>query len=720
MRGLVDRDGRSFSDPQVFLFLWDTKVGSWSKTPYAKTERIKDTLNPVFVNAIQIDYRFETEQRLRFAVYDIDDKNSDKFSDQDYLGEATVDLASIVTARGGQIGLNLTHPRFKFIASMGTIIIQAEELKSSKHVFSFSIKANDLTKKGFFKTRPSAFFIVERGNENGTYSPVYRSKVREDDDDPIWDPFSIKESVLNNGDPNRSLRIQVMSHKENGTHTIIGTTPVFTTADLSRYSFPHTVPIPPMTGTSSLTITNFSITTPPSFMDFMIAGGTIGLIVAIDFTQSNGDPQNPSSLHFKSPTGDNEYTRAIRSVGNILQFYDSDKKFPVYGFGGRIQGQVNHAFPLNGNPSNPEVNGVEGILNAYWNAHSFVELWGPTNFTPVISEATTIAKNSEPYNYTVLLILTDGAITDMNDTISAIQKASKHAISIIIVGVGKAEFGKMDALDGDVETSSVRSKKSRDIVQFVAARDFPPHLEYGLAQALLAELPDQFVAYMTINNIKPPPVVLGSVPMPMVPAIPAAGSHMVDTVPTHPMIAPGRYPPSTIYPPPFMSGASGYAPGYPSPAGPPRPDFYPSRSPSPVFRAYGTSPPTHINHPRYPPQFQPEPHRYPHGQHLYHPSASGAYSSPPSHYPFQRPSPYPPHYPQHPLQPQPHQPSPSGIHAYPQPRQPSPSLNHEPLPPTQQPVTVTSHENSAQSLQQPRAPGAPQTALPSDEANGKH
>ncbi|ORZ10998.1 Copine-domain-containing protein, partial [Lobosporangium transversale] len=572
--------GRSFSDPQVFLFLWDTKVGSWSKTPYAKTERIKDTLNPCS-STHSIDYRFETEQRLRFAVYDIDDKNSDKFSDQDYLGEATVDLASIVTARGGQIG-------FKFIASMGTIIIQAEELKSSK---TYSAR-----------------------NENGTYSPVYDPRCGKMTMNPIWDPFSIKESVLNNGDPNRSLRIQVMSHKENGTHTIIGTTPVFTTADLSRYSFPHTVPIPPMTGTSSLTITNFSITTPPSFMDFMIAGGTIGLIVAIDFTQSNGDPQNPSSLHFKSPTGDNEYTRAIRSVGNILQFYDSDKNF-------QIQGQVNHAFPLNGNPSNPEVNGVEGILNAYWNAHSFVELWGPTNFTPVISEATTIAKNSEPYNYTVLLILTDGAITDMNDTISAIQKASKHAISIIIVGVGKAEFGKMDALDGDVETSSVRSKKSRDIVQFVAARDFPPHLEYGLAQALLAELPDQFVAYMTINNIKPPPVVLGSVPMPM-------GSHMVDTVPTHPMIAPGRYPPSTIYPPPFMSGASGYAPGYPSPAGPPRPDFYPSRSPSPVFRAYGTSPPTHINHP--------------------------------------------------------------------------------------------SHENSAQSLQQPRAPGAPQTALPSDEANGKH
>ena len=28
----------------------------------------------------------------------------------------------------------------------------------------------------------------------------------------------------------------------------------------------------------------------------------------------------------------NEYLQAIKSVGNILQYYDSDKQFPVYGF----------------------------------------------------------------------------------------------------------------------------------------------------------------------------------------------------------------------------------------------------------------------------------------------------------------------------------------------------------------------------------------------------
>ena len=42
--------------------------------------------------------------------------------------------------------------------------------------------------------------------------------------------------------------------------------------------------------------------------------------------------------------------------------------------------------------------------------------------------------------YHVLMILTDGVITDLQATIDQIVRASKHNISIIIVGVGNAEF----------------------------------------------------------------------------------------------------------------------------------------------------------------------------------------------------------------------------------------------------------------------------------------
>ena len=52
-------------------------------------------------------------------------------------------------------------------------------------------------------------------------------------------------------------------------------------------------------------------------------------------------------------------------------------------------------------------------------------------------------------NYFVLLILTDGEITDMTDTKRAVIRASRLPMSIIIVGVGSCGFEKMSELDAD-------------------------------------------------------------------------------------------------------------------------------------------------------------------------------------------------------------------------------------------------------------------------------
>ena len=36
----------------------------------------------------------------------------------------------------------------------------------------------------------------------------------------------------------------------------------------------------------------------PSFLDYIFGGCEIQLIIAIDFTGSNGDPRNPTSHHY--------------------------------------------------------------------------------------------------------------------------------------------------------------------------------------------------------------------------------------------------------------------------------------------------------------------------------------------------------------------------------------------------------------------------------------
>ena len=95
------------------------------------------------------------------------------------------------------------------------------------------------------------------------------------------------------------------------------------------------------------------------------------------------------------------------------------------------------------------------------------------------------------------MILTDGAITDSDETADAIVKASSLAMSIIIIGVGNFDFEQMEALDGDA--SPLYSKKldkyaDRDIVQFVEFRKFKDN-QAGLIKEVLRELPKQVTDY---------------------------------------------------------------------------------------------------------------------------------------------------------------------------------------------------------------------------------
>ena len=51
----------------------------------------------------------------------------------------------------------------------------------------------------------------------------------------------------------------------------------------------------------------------------------------------------------------------------------------------------------------------------------------------------------------ILVIITDGVISDMNKTIDEIVRGSEKPLAIIIVGVGDADFESMETLDGDDE-----------------------------------------------------------------------------------------------------------------------------------------------------------------------------------------------------------------------------------------------------------------------------
>jgi hypothetical protein len=64
--------------------------------------------------------------------------------------------------------------------------------------------------------------------------------------------------------------------------------------------------------TGTLVIKKFTIKPRVTFLDYIFGGCELNVHVAIDYTLSNGAPDEPDSLHYLNPDGlGNEYTDTI-------------------------------------------------------------------------------------------------------------------------------------------------------------------------------------------------------------------------------------------------------------------------------------------------------------------------------------------------------------------------------------------------------------------------
>jgi hypothetical protein len=75
---------------------------------------------------------------------------------------------------------------------------------------------------------------------------------------------------------------------------------------------------------------------------------------------------------------------------------------------------------MNGNESDPNVRDLKGIVDEYGNwAYKKSLQSGPTHFNKILQNANKICaenKKTGSKEYTIVLILTDGCIHDMNET----------------------------------------------------------------------------------------------------------------------------------------------------------------------------------------------------------------------------------------------------------------------------------------------------------------
>jgi hypothetical protein len=240
------------------------------------------------------------------------------------------------------------------------------------------------------------------------------------------------------------------------------------------------------------------------------------LIVGVDFTKSNTWTGNISfegrCLHDVSGHI-NPYQSDLSVLEQTLEAFDDDHLIPAFGFGD-VYTTDKSCFPFY---SDRPCHGLQEVLDRYQEIAPGIELAGPTNFAPIIDVAIKIVRETKAYH--ILLIIADGQVTQEDETIKAIVRASSFPLSIVLVGVGDGPWDQMRRFDDELPQRRfdnfqfVCFDHVKHILREVAAASPPPTLEAApaatemadayFAMAALMEIPEQFRAIRKLRLLAP-------------------------------------------------------------------------------------------------------------------------------------------------------------------------------------------------------------------------
>ncbi|XP_021360140.1 copine-3-like isoform X2 [Mizuhopecten yessoensis] len=457
---LVDLDTMTKSDPMCVLFV--KSMGKWVE--YDRTESIKNTLNPKFEKSFVIEFDPRTYHYLRFSVYDIDYNNA-KLELQDYVGCVDLNFMDIVSTKDALYTCNKILRVQESSKPRGTISITSELMTETRDIVNIHVAAHKLDKsKGMFSKKNDIYLEIskELSRDSGNYQPVYRSDVYPKSNKPRWRPFSFNLQKLCNNDWTRNLKIScyrvVYQEGASQKFELIGQVPT-TLAELhnkdtaktdSFINLPLKNPKDQSKHKWDLRIIKFRVDRQHSLIDYLRGGLHLNLMIAIDFTASNGSLNDIHSLHNIRDLDANPYLHTLETIGRVISDFNFDRKLALYGFGAKWNDKEypSHCFPLSGDKTAPYMRDIEDVIQKYKEILPVLTFSGPTMLAPIIDRAVALEESQntskEHQVYTVLLVITDGVINDMNNVMKRLIEKSHRALSVVFVGVGPADFSLME------------------------------------------------------------------------------------------------------------------------------------------------------------------------------------------------------------------------------------------------------------------------------------
>merc|ERR1740124_187453 len=505
---------------------------------------MKNTLSPKWATVIDAgEYVLGEPMKIAVQLFDEVRKGDNKS-----MGSATFELGEVLAARGSSKARKIKN-------SGGTLYCHVAKSHGSGEL-SLKLSASKLKNTEGFMRKSDPFYELcyqRDGAGSLTWDNIYRSDFIKNNLSPTWNEMKISLSVICGCDMDKKVLICVYDHESDGDHVLMGqietsvnellatdwlaltkkgrSTGILNVnkaeitgveeepeeeeeenqdeeeeEEVEVKETPSFVPPSAEAGggafVPSPTQPAYVVPRRPTFADYISGGCELNVSIAIDFTGSNGDPRRQGTLHHRSSYGElNDYEKAIASIVQVLSTYDKDQMYPVMGFGAKYGGVVRHCFQCG--PA-AEYYGVKGILDAYKETFSSGLIMSkPTIITEVIQMAAAraaqsqqVAQSQGKQSYTILLILTDGSVSDPAATAEVLRQASAAPLSVVIVGIGNADFSAMQFLDDCAQGEG-------DIAQFVPFNSYRNH-GVELTSQTLREIPTQLVNYFWKRNRIPP------------------------------------------------------------------------------------------------------------------------------------------------------------------------------------------------------------------------
>lgn len=478
-------------------------------TYVGETELVEKSYNPCYKIPLEHNYVFEVNQYVKVEVHNLVKKDCTEI-----LSTLVFSIGNVMGCPGQTSMFALERKKNEVI---GELLVQVHEFAVERDTAIIQCSGFNLPKKKGLTGTVNPYLTFYR-NDGGEWRIVHQTEALIDiKGDAAWARFEIKLHKLCSGNKDTPLRVECLhkSKKEKKKQKIYGefkTTVNRLLAGEKEYDLEK-----PKSKKKKfrgrIAFGIFKVEERYNLLDYLKGGLRLNLALGVDFTSSNGDPKFLDSLHSLCLPGQmNQYQMVLDNVCRILTHYIHDKRILPLGFGAKPMfpkfffQRTHNCFPMTGDPEKPFVVGLNNLMQTYFHTLLNVQLYGPTFISYVIEEGmrkATYHKQKGDWEYTVMLIITDGDIHDLERTLPLIQQSSALPISFIIIGVGDEKFEEVSTIHAYNERiSKIGGQKYRDCSQFVKFRDYASNPQ-KFARILLSRIPSQICEYMAMMGMKP-------------------------------------------------------------------------------------------------------------------------------------------------------------------------------------------------------------------------